>query len=205
MSRSNKPYADALIWCDLETTGGDEMVDSIIEIGAIATTAQAPFEELGGYQQVIVPVLADPYDAGWVTGLDPVVFDMHTANGLIADIHRIQATPASSHPTIASAGREFFTWIDSFGPRLLLAGSGVGHFDRRFIRRHMPEVNDRLLYPVLDVGVIRRSLDIAGLKHLQPPSGDSSKKNHRGLDDVTMHLDEFRHYMQLFATIDPGS
>jgi oligoribonuclease len=190
--------AKFLAWVDLETTGLDPEADPILEIGLIVTPARAPFDELAAYQGVIDP--ADNFSPVWHGRMNDVVRNMHTRNGLLADIY-------NGGFSMARVQAESIALLSQFGKPhdFMLAGSGVGHFDKRFIDAQMSRFASWLQYPVLDVGVLRRALVFAGRKDLDSfgttfkngPGG----KPHRGIDDVRDHLAEWRLYADLFTTI----
>lgn len=185
--------ATHLLWLDLETTGTDETADPILEIGVVLTTAEAPFAELARDSVVIGGGLAPD----WRDRMVPVVVEMHTVNGLLEDVAEsvIGATDAAQRVidnVLAPHTRKH---------AVMLAGSGVGHFDRRFIAAQMPALDGWLQYPCLDVGVLRRAVRFAGRDDLIPREGDHSLKPHRALDDVLLHLDEWRHYATIIDNI----
>lgn len=192
-------YCDHLVWLDLETTGTDEVSDRIIQIGMAVTIPELPFAERNRFESLVLPEWGPRDGKNWKDDLHPKVTEMHTANGLfdaVDEAIRVGECPAPGAVTEAA-----ITFLAPYGKRLLLAGSGVGHFDRRFLRRWMPELEARFLYPVLDVGVLRRTMHLIGRDDLIPASGDADIKNHTGLDDALLHLDEFRHYAGLFVDV----
>lgn len=128
----------------------------------------------------------------YVTHLDDgvempkVVRDMHTKNGLLEECY-------ASDIDIAYADYSLAAIIDSLmdGKHMPFAGSGVLHFDRKFITRWMPETDKRITYWAYDVGVVRRFSQWAGGKVLD------GSKSHRALDDALWHAQEAAFYMQL--------
>jgi len=191
-------HAKYLAWVDLETTGVNEHTDPILEVGLIVTKANAPFKELASYEAAIEPNPARFPE--WRGRMNSYVTEMHTKNGLIHDITVGNAKSAKEVEqemilTLAEVGREH---------NFMLAGSGVGHFDRKFLATQMPEFTGWLLYPNLDVGVIRRALSLSGRPDLDAFGQTFTSKNdkpHRGLADVGDHLNELRIYAELFAEI----
>jgi oligoribonuclease (3'-5' exoribonuclease) len=106
--------------------------------------------------------------------------------------------------------RDIIGWLDNVlnrnkrkGPvekfKFMLAGSGVEHFDRRFLKAHMPKLAAMLTWTPLDVGDVRRLASMAGYK----PSGAAPQadKNHRAEDDIRMHLEEARAYYDVFRKL----
>jgi len=190
--------AKYLAWVDLETTGVNESVDPILEVGLVVTTAEPPFEELAFYEAAIDPNPARFPD--WRTSMNSYVTEMHTRNGLLLEIaggsaKSAQKVEAEMVVVLSGVGREH---------NFMLAGSGVGHFDRRFLHAQMPEFEGWLQYPNLDVGVIRRAFAFAGRSDLDAFGQTFESKDgkpHRGLADVRDHLNEFRAYSDLFNEI----
>jgi oligoribonuclease len=178
---------DTLLWLDLETTGSDVEHDCIIEMGCILTTTD--LIPLGEFSKVLTP---EPVGYGRMM-LNPTVRAMHEANGLLAEIMAAEHVVKPHHGSEALLG-----WMTSLGARegrTVLAGSGVGHFDRKFIDRYMPQVSRFLRYGCIDVGVIRRAHEMwAGTVVSTANDG----KTHRALDDIRCHLAEAQAYRSLW-------
>ncbi len=181
-----------LAWIDLESTGTNEHVDDIVEIAMIVTDMS--LQPVMQYTEVIQPEHGDWYDR--MRSID-AVFDMHTKNGLIEDLQSGVA------PDLFSVDREIVSILKEMEIRekaIMLAGSGVGHFDARFIRHHMKYLSKHLAYPVIDVGVMRRFVrDVVGRPDMIPNEGDGSIKTHRAMDDIKLHLEEARYYRKVLA------
>jgi oligoribonuclease len=181
---------DLLLWRDLETTGSSETDgDEIIEIGCILTTENLTV--LGENSWLVLP---GPLALGRLMQND-VVRTMHQANGLLDGILN---TPHIDRPHLVT--REVLYWLESLGVDigrrgLILAGSGVGHFDKRFIDKYMPQLSQILRYSVIDIGVIRRAHRMwVGTE----VSAENDSKTHRALDDIRCHLAEAKAYRQLW-------
>lgn len=115
-----------LLWLDLETTGTDETKDSIIEIGCVLTDAD--LNEIGTFTMYV-----EPTDEALGRLLrNEVVREMHAANGLLDLI----ADPDGAAVRPHEAASELLGWLDSHSVgKVAIAGSGVAHFDRRFLDR----------------------------------------------------------------------
>jgi oligoribonuclease (3'-5' exoribonuclease) len=193
--------AKYLAWIDLETTGVSEHNDPILEVGMVITESKAPFTELGDYEAVIEP---NPTRfPNWRGLMGSYVTEMHTKNGLIHDITTGAAKSA------ARVEQEMIAALSEVGRehQFMIAGSGVGHFDRKFLATQMPEFCGWLQYPNLDVGVIRRAFSFCGREDLDAfgqTFATKDDKPHRGLADVRDHLNEMRAYAELFDTIPQG-
>lgn len=186
-----------LAWVDLETTGTDERRDDIIEFALIVT--DMALNVVYEYDAVVGP---ESYD--WLERIKEVdaVLKMHTNNGLINDIMNGECEQLYHLDRWISQELEHTVQIEPHA--VMLAGSGVGHFDRRFIRWDMPHFNRILAYPVIDVGVMRRFIrDVCGRPDMVPSDGDGAIKTHRAADDVALHLSEARYYRNtLGAALD---
>jgi oligoribonuclease len=184
---------DPLLWLDLETTGADETRDAIIEVGVIPTTPD--LIQLGEWSEVVRPT---DQGLGRLLRL-PVVRQMHEANGLLDDLLEDDRLP-----TIGKVDHDLVDWLTGVHPTSptgmwVLAGSGVGHFDRRFIKAHMPKLDRRLRHWAIDVGVLRRAYALWGVDRVEPPV---PAKNHRALDDAYGHLAEARTWAHYFDEAD---
>jgi oligoribonuclease (3'-5' exoribonuclease) len=195
------PREDLIVFLDLETTGTDAEKDDIIEIGMVMLDATKPdYPEIGSFSRVIMPD-----DQAFLRMIDKkVVREMHEANGLLDKIMDIRDTynqhyswdeyvklvEPYSNGKVSNDARK---WIESFddgtGSHIPLGGSGVLHFDRRFLDYHMPVFSRRLTYWAYDVGVLRRTWQKAGM-----PVYSQEAKTHRALDDARVHADEWRFY-----------
>lgn len=179
-----------LVFLDLETTGLDEATGVILELGMCVLEETSPFTCLAEFTRLVRPTESLPE-------MTAVVRTMHEENGLLKDLDSARMDCRA----VEAAACEF---LQPHGKRLLLAGSGVSYFDRRWLIAHMPKLEAMFQYVNLDVGVVRRALQIAGRSDLvasgqfvNGPLGVA----HRALDDALDHAAEFRTYMQLFAEL----
>lgn len=171
---------NVILWIDLETTGAGEEAE-ILEFGAILTDTSVELNELSRFTATVYS--KKPYEA-------EIVAQMHEESGL---------TEALSFPDfwdMPSLEKSVIKWIhDTIGTskeHIPWGGSGVGHFDSRFIRKYMPTFSKMLTYWTYDVGVVRRMLRLAGaLDEID------EVKTHRALDDIDLHVKEARHYLFL--------
>lgn len=184
---------DHLLWLDLETTGSDETKDCIIEVGCILTTDA--LEEVAEWECVVRPT-AEGFGR---LMLNPVVRSMHASNGLLEALDPLGEAGHEELPRPDQAAKSLLTWLalnDAKKDRTVLAGSGVGHFDRRFIARWMPQVDRFLRYWCIDIGVVRRA---HGMWVGTPVSSANDAKTHRALDDARCHLAEARAFKALWC------
>jgi oligoribonuclease len=191
-----------IAWIDLETTGSDEHAGSLLEVAAIVTDEH--LRELDRAEWLVDP------DIEHVATMAEVVRAMHTESGLLDEIDRHKAAHlAGRYPDAVVdppdyVDRRLRDLLDLYAirGRLILAGSGVGHFDSRWIRAHLPRSAKRLTYYPWDVGVVRRflgSVDPA-LVLEQHPAG---AKPHRAMADAELHLAEWRAYRDAMREAAP--
>lgn len=179
---------------DLETTATDEHDGSIIEVGAIVLD-ERNLQPLGSWEAVVRP-LAEHRDPGqWPN----IIRRMHADSGLLDLIGSDDAL------RLDLADERLATWLtgfrDSSDEKLALAGSGVGHFDSRWLKRWMPQTSGLLTYWTYDVGVIRRFCrDLCGI----PDPHLVEHKPHRALADAWLHAQELIAWRDLLARAHGG-
>jgi oligoribonuclease len=182
-----------LLWCDLETSGSDVKKDCIIEVGMILTNCD--LEEISSFQSLVYPT-----EQGWGRMMqNDIVRTMHQNNGLMDELIKV----GKEAPRVDEVARGILKWlVSTHAPqgKIGLAGSGVGHFDRAFIQKFMPQVMNYLRYWVLDVGVIRRSYEM--FTGLTPGDQNGDNKAHRAMDDIRHHLEEARTFRQLWRSYE---
>lgn len=177
-------------WLDLETTGPNEAHDPILEVGAVLCRNEPGMPVEHEWSWLVTQ--PDDFWAVVYPATDPFVIEMHSTNGLWRALE-------SSDTDMAEVDRDFSTRLRRLcgGNHVALAGSGVGHFDRRFIHAQMPRTDKRFTYWAYDVGVVRRLFDRIA-PDLVRPLPDTGKA-HRGLDDALDHRDEWLHYEALLT------
>ena len=181
------------VWIDLECSGLDETVDDIFEFGVIGTT-----EDLTTlYTQRIVVRASETALAR--ADSNPFVRQMMADNGLRDEL----IAGGDTLPTIGEAEQYLLAAIDrhSTAGTLILAGSGVTHYDLRFLKHHTPTLAARFHdREVLDVGILRRAFKRATGQDLTEAN---TGKNHRADVDIACHLEEGRSYFSLFQQNAP--
>lgn len=189
-----------LAWMDLEMTGLDPDRHVILEIATLVTD-----DDLTIVAEAEPLVLHASEDD--LALMDKVVLAMHSANGLLDEVRSSTLSHREAEErTLAFLKR----WCPNPG-QVPLCGNSIGT-DRRFLARHMPQVEGWLHY---------RSVDVSSLKELarrwypevfaELPQKDS---RHRALDDIRDSIDELRYYRSaLFRpqgsrvpeAVDPGT
>lgn len=182
--------ATHILWLDLETTGLDDDKTDVIEVAAAITPATPDLPILEQACMAVRPRSYSDVD-DLLVDLSPRVADMHTRNGLLDDLR---------------AGKGIERWaadlvlrnlVEKYVPpnrKVPLGGSGVGHYDRKFVNRDFPSLAKRLTYWPIDTGVFRRMAQTAGLRL---PKGHDRDKTHRAADCVAEAIEEARFYFDL--------
>lgn len=180
-----------LLWLDLEATGSSHVEDYILEVGAVLTGFEYPWDEVESYEGV-----CRPFDWRWRDRMDDVVTEMHSRNGLAA------AVDGSSTP-LWRVESDLISMLQRHTRpnRVALAGSGVCHFDRRMIDAQMGRLSRWLRMAPHDIGDVRRFLKASGRSDLARPMV-YAENPHRGLADIRDHLDEAREYARLIRSIE---
>jgi oligoribonuclease len=178
---AGRPRADRLVWLDLEMTGLDTNRHVIVEIAALVTDSE--LEPVDDGIDLVVHASEDELAA-----MDDFVRAMHTKSSLLP---AIQASDVS----LETAGDAVLEYVRSHVPEgtAPLCGNSIG-VDRRFLDRHLPELDGYLHY---------RSIDVSSLKELcrrwypDVYKGRPGKREtHRALDDVRESINELRYYRE---------
>jgi oligoribonuclease (3'-5' exoribonuclease) len=194
-----------LLWLDLETNGHDPKGmpktasdGAILEIGVVATLADKALTPMWDMSRLIHDCSVAVWD------MPKVVDAMHIKNGLKADWIAARDGKGNYSNDSVEIERDLLKAMTKTVPdnaKWAIAGSGVAHFDMRFLRVFMPNLVKKCAYYQYDVGPLRRFLALAGRADLIPEAGDSSTKTHRAIDDARQHAREARAYMEMFGNI----
>ena len=166
---------EKILWLDLEMTGLSPETDVIIEVAAIITDKE--FKELETYQNVV------KQEKKHLEGMDSWNQKCHRKSGLYnliphgKSLHNVEQD-------ILSLLETHFKSED----KVVIAGNCI-YQDRNFIRRHMPRLDKRLYY---------RMLDVTAWKLIAQQKGYVFKKEnkHRALDDTRESIKEMLYYLK---------
>ena len=169
-----------LAWIDLEMTGLNPDLHTIVEIACLVTDDELALIEEG-------PDLVVHATAEQLADMDDFVRTMHTRSGLLDAVE-------ASTTTIADASAQTLEFLKkhiSVPSTVPLAGNSIGT-DRRFLARQMPEVEDFLHY---------RSVDVSTVKELCRrwcpqvyKAAPVKKGGHRALQDIRESVRELAYY-----------
>ena len=175
--------SDRLVWIDCEMTGLDLDKEALIEVAVLVTDGE--LNVLGDGVEVVIAPPAEQLP-GLLAGMDEVVRKMHTASGLLEEL--------PNGIPMAEAQERVLAYVREHVPEARtaqLAGNSVG-FDRRFLARDMPELEQYLHYRIVDVtsiGELARRWYPKAYARTPRRTG-----NHRALGDIRDSIAELRYY-----------
>lgn len=169
-----------LIWIDLEMTGLDTQNDYIIEIATVVTDSDLRMVAEG-------PVLAVHQSDQVLGNMDEWNTRQHGQSGLI---ERVRASRLDE----AEAQRQTLEFLRQYVPANAspMCGNSICQ-DRRFLARHMPELEAYFHYRNLDVSTIKELV-----KRWAPSlaQGFSKQGAHLALDDIHDSIKELAYYRE---------
>ena len=180
--------ADVLVWLDMEMTGLEPDRERIIEMATILTD--------GNLVEIAVgPDLVIHQSDELLAAMDDWNKKHHGASGLVERVKASTVTEADAEAQTVA----FINQHVSAKDRPVLAGNSI-HQDRRFVRRYMPVLDQRLHYRMVDVSTVkelaRRWFPAVVGKQKQ------KKETHRALDDIRESIEELRFYREhVFAPV----
>ena len=174
-----------LIWVDLEMTGLNPDRDAVLEIATIVTDNELNTLAEG-------PVIAIHQSAALLDAMDEWNTSHHNSSGLVK---RVRESSASE----ASASADTIAFLEQYVPHGAspMCGNSICQ-DRRFMARHMPELEAFFHY---------RNLDVSTLKILMQrwrpelEEGFSKRGAHLALDDIRESIQELRYYRDSFLVV----
>ncbi|MFA5494509.1 MAG: oligoribonuclease [Porticoccaceae bacterium] len=174
-----------LVWIDLEMTGLDPDNDLIIEIATVVTDQDLNLLAEG-------PVMAVHQPDSALAAMDEWNTRQHGQSGLAA---RVRASDISA----AVAEQRTIAFLDEWvEPGISpMCGNSICQ-DRRFLARHMPELEQFFHYRNLDVSTIK---EIARRWKPEVLKGLVKKGSHLALDDIRDSIAELAHYRKHFFTL----
>jgi len=174
-----------LIWVDMEMTGLVPEVHRVIEIASIVTDSNLAVLAEG-------PVIAIHQQPAELEAMDEWNTRTHTRSGLVERVRSSAVTEQGATEATLDFLRQ---WVPE--GKSPMCGNSICQ-DRRFMARHMPELEKFFHY---------RNLDVSTLKILmqrwRPDLPEAPKQGaHQALEDIRESIEELRHYRTHFLRVN---
>jgi oligoribonuclease len=173
-----------LIWIDMEMSGLNPDTDRILEVAIVVTET-----DLNIVAEAPVLVVHQPDSV--LDAMDAWNKNAHGTSGLV---QRVKASSLCEH----DVQQQMLKFIADYVPPSVspMCGNSV-HQDRRFLARHMPELEAYFLY---------RNLDVSTLKELarrwrKDLSGLAKHGKHEALADIRESIEELKYYREHFLKV----
>ena len=174
-----------LIWVDMEMTGLVPETHRVIEIATIVTDTNLAVLAEG-------PVIAIHQQPAELEAMDEWNTRTHTRSGLVDRVRGSTITEQGATEATLDFLRQ---WVPE--GKSPMCGNSICQ-DRRFMARHMPELETFFHY---------RNLDVSTLKILmqrwRPDLPEAPKQGaHQALEDIRESIEELRHYRTHFLRVE---
>jgi len=185
MSDTAKTNKDYLVWMDLEMTGLDPEVDTILEIATIITDGQLNVVAEG-------PNLAVHQPDSVLEGMNEWCKQHHGDSGLTERVR-------NSNISLTEAEKLTFAFIKNHVPERSspLCGNSI-HQDRRFLVRYMPVLEAYLHYRNVDVSTVKELVN-RWYPELPMPA---KRGDHLALADIRESISELQFYRKKVFSSD---
>lgn len=173
-----------LVWIDMEMTGLDPEQHKVIEIAAIVTDSELNILAEG-------PVIAIHQPQAELDKMDDWCTNTHTNSGLVK---RVQESTFSEDDAVAMTLDFLKLWVPAGASPM--CGNSIGQ-DRRFMVKHMAELEAYFHYRNIDVSTIK---ELGRRWAPDMVKGFKKQGTHLALDDIRESIGELVHYKQHFFT-----
>lgn len=171
-----------LIWIDLEMTGLNPDKNVIIEIASLITDSQLNMLAEG-------PAIAIYQPSDILATMDEWNTTQHGQSGLIDRVKQSKINTAEAEALTLAFIKQ---WVPAnCSP---ICGNSICQ-DRRFLYRHMPQLEAYFHYRNLDVSTLK---ELAARWCPELLKGFKKKNNHLAMDDIKDSLAELKYYKDNF-------
>ncbi|MEZ8968033.1 oligoribonuclease [Vibrio breoganii] len=174
-----------LIWVDLEMTGLDPETHKVIEIASIVTDSELNILAEG-------PVIAIHQPESELAKMDDWCTNTHTNSGLV---ERVQNSDIDEDKAVALTIEFLEKWVQKGASPI--CGNSIGQ-DRRFLYKHMPELEQYFHYRYVDVSTLK---ELTRRWKPEVLDGFTKKGVHLALDDIRESIAELRYYRDTIMKI----
>ena len=176
------PDNNHLIWIDMEMSGLFPDTDRVLEVALVVTDAELnPLAES--------PALVVHQVESVLEGMDAWNTSTHGRSGLIDKVR-------ASRLTEAEVGAQMIAFLAPFvgKGKSPMCGNSICQ-DRRFLARHIPELEAYFHYRNLDVSTLKELV-----KRWKPEiaSGVTKEGKHTALADIYESIEELKYYREHF-------
>jgi oligoribonuclease len=174
-----------LIWIDMEMSGLNPDADRILEVALVVTDAQLNTVAEG-------PVMVVHQPDAVLAVMDEWNKSTHAKSGLI---EKVKAATLSE----ADVEQRVLAFLAAHVPPKIspMCGNSV-HQDRRFLARHMPELEAFFLYRNLDVSTLK---ELAKRWKPEIMAGLVKHGRHEALADIHESIAELKYYREHFLKL----
>ena len=178
--------AGNLIWVDMEMTGLDPERDVVIEIASIVTDSELNTLAEG-------PVIALHQPDAALDAMDEWNTTHHPRSGLV---DRVRASGHDERSAAAATLAFLEQWVPPGASPM--CGNSICQ-DRRFMARHLPELEAFFHYRNLDVSTVKILM-----QRWRPEleSGFTKSGAHLALEDIRESIAELRYYREHFLRLE---
>ena len=183
MNLKNKhQHMSYLIWIDLEMTGLDEKVCSILQVAMVITDIKL--------NEVANIDIAIWQPESVIANMAPVVKIMHTNNGLLKQVRASNVSLLEAEKKLMNILNKHVTYQKGY-----LSGNSI-YVDRRFLRKYMPTFEGYLHYRQLDISAIK--ILCQEWYNAKIPAKESA---HTALEDVRQSIEELKYLKMCYFKI----